>query len=277
MSTLSFNVSVSDKHNLSVLGCPFQIMPSTQTMLYDRNIDNYEESKNNSILIHMNYITRPFSERSIEANSLERKSLQQYVKLANKLGTRNILIHGPSNVKEYENLIIGMKVIKDEIIDKNMIIHIEIPSWTNELVTYFKNKNADFSANVLTYVDSVMIAMSSFPDESYYLVPDTAHMYANGCKELSDFTNVLDKYSTKIQYIHLNGNIQQMFKSDIHCPMFSKNNKIECVDELSQYCADMDVICIAENTKNKSNYDEWSAYANKHAFKLVEYNGALAL
>lgn len=272
MSILSFNTSVSDKNNLSTISEPYQIMPSTQTMLLDRYITAYPTAKLPGLLIHMNYITKPFSPSAIETNSMERKSLRQYVKLAQKLGTKNILIHGPNSLSEYQHLAVGMKVIKDELISSGMKLQMEIPSFTRDLIDHFLGISDNPIKNMLLYLTELSKYLSLFPEGSYGLVPDTAHLYADGIETMEGFETIFTKFKPIIEYVHFNGNINAKYKSDIHCPMFAKSNKITCWKELSSFVSGFNVICIAENTKNKSDYDDWKLFSNEFGFKLVKFN-----
>lgn len=272
-STLTFNMSVSDRKNINSVLDPYQIMPSTQNFLFDKSINTYLDGSNDGIILHMNYITHVFSSNSIENDSTVRQSLRQYVKLAQKLGTKNILIHGPYTNNEWQNLSFGMKVIYDEIIDKGMVLHLEIPSWSSDFIHKMNpNLNEDPKVYLIEYFGEIFKYLSAFPKGSYYIVPDTAHMFANGCATFDDFAFILNKIKSNIKYIHLNGNVNYMFKSDKHCPMFMEDNKIKCWKELSKFCADMGVICIAEVTKVGSTWDEWTKYANEFGFNLVEFN-----
>lgn len=98
-SILTFNLSVSgNKNNIKTISEPFQILPATQHILLDRYIEPYPTSSNPQIILHMNYITRCFNPVAIMNDSPVRMSLRQYVKLANKLGTKNILIQMPATL-----------------------------------------------------------------------------------------------------------------------------------------------------------------------------------
>lgn len=268
-SILTFNMSVSDRQMVHDTQDPFQIMPATQNILSDNAINSYIPSKNPDILLHMNYITHPFSENSIENDSSVRQSLRQYVKLANKLGSKNILIHGPYTPKEWMNLAYGMKVIYDEIIKAGMIFHLEMPAWSSDFVRQMCN--GDVKTYMTTYFTRMLKYLSTFPKGSAYIVPDTAHMFANGCGAIEDFSYIMNKFRPYIRYIHLNGNVNPMFKSDKHCPLFVEGNRIQCWRELSQYCADLGVICVAEITKIGSTWENWKAYAEEFGFELVEF------
>lgn len=270
MSILSFNLSVSNKDNMSDNNEPFQIMPSTRTVLSDKSINSYPKCNNENILIHMNYITKVFKNEAIENNSFERISLRQHVKLARKLGTKNILIHMPSNENELNNLGVGFKVMYDELISNGMIVHLEIASWSKQLISKL-TKDTQPKEYVTNFITKILSFMNTFAYNDFHIVIDTAHLHANGCDE-DDMEYIIMKFKDKIKYIHFNGNINNKFTCDSHTAMFANNNKIKNWQKLSEFCAKLNKICIAEITKTGSEWNEWVNYANEYGFKLVEYN-----
>ena len=230
----------------------------------------------------MNYITHVFSSKAVTNDSSVRHSLRMYVKLANILGTKDILIHLPASVDEWNNLAFGLGVIKDEIIDRGCVIHLEIPSWSKDLLAHFNAvKGGDPIAYMTDYLDAVLDYCEEFNEGTYMLVPDTAHLWANGCVKFEHFEHVLLGYSQYIKYIHLNGNLVDPFKMDTHTPIFdSKYNKLSNVTghngtlsiAVAEMCAQMGVICIAEITKYGLSWDEWTKSASDHGFDIVEFN-----
>ena len=112
-SILSFNFSVTNKKELAKCKDPFQIMPATHNYIQNSHIQNYVGIQNPNILIHMNYVTRMFSSNGLEKDSTIRYSLRQYAKLADKIGTKDILIHMPKSLQEWNNFILGYKIIHD--------------------------------------------------------------------------------------------------------------------------------------------------------------------
>lgn len=264
-------MSVSDKNNVASNKDAFQIMPATQNYLFDKSINSYPEGNNPNLVLHMNYITRIFSPDAIENDSSARRSLRQYVKLAKKLGTKDILIHAPYTSSEWASLPLGMKVMYDEIIKEGMKLHLEMPAWSSEFISKFTN-GEETREYLLRYFTEIFKYFSSFPKGSYYIVPDTAHMFANGCELIEDYEFIFNKFKDFIKYIHLNGNVNYMFKSDKHCPMYNPDNKIKCWKELSMLCSEMNVICIAEVTKIYGTREGWEQYAKEFGFKLVPDN-----
>lgn len=286
MSVLTFNLSVVDKENLANVKYPFQIMPATTNYLRDSTIDAYVRSENKGIILHLNYITRIFGDTSIENGSKVRGSLRQYCKLAEKLGTKNILVHGPYTVKEYNNLAYGMSIIYEELIQKGMVVHVEMPAWSKDLMNMMNpeikegksvKRTKDPKEYMISYYDDILKYLEKYPKGSSKMVPDTAHMFANGCGTKEDFEFFLQKYEPWIEYIHMNGNCNYMYKTDVHCPIFKHENKMSCWKDVAELCSKMNKICIVEDTKRGASWNEWQEFANEFGFKLVEFNDALAL
>jgi len=271
-STLTFNCSVQNKENLKVIKDPFQILPSTVRHLSENTIKSYPKVDNPNLLIHMNYITRVYNDNAIENRSIERFSLKSYKLLADILNTKDILIHLPYTEKEIVNLEYGIKIIKDELLNKNINVHFEIPAWSKGM--FIKNRINQHSASPYCYmaltkhIDEVF---SLLKDTNSYLVPDTAHLHSNGL-DAKDMIELIKKYDDKIKYIHLNGNSVTRFKMDNHTPMFSVNNRIVNHELLSSEVAKMGKICIAEITKETSDWKSWVNYTQKYNFKLVDFN-----
>lgn len=273
-SVLTFNLSVSDKSVIHDTPNAFQIMPSTRNYLSDKIIESFiahtdENPSKSDILIHVNYITRVFKDGSIDSDSFARDSLRQYVKLAKRVGTKNILVHGPASESEWRNIALGMKVIYDEIISAGCNIQIEMPAWTK-----------DFPRDTITMYDYYNIILGyceQFPKGSYYLVPDTAHLHANGFKTSIEFISFITHYSKYIEWIHLNGNMNVIGKTDKHCPIFSNASKLAEWDELSRELSKMGLKCVAEVTHEPATYAEWSKYANTYGFTLVSDNDGYSM
>ena len=275
MSVLTFNLSVTDKDNIASVSEPFQMMPATRTIMSDKQIEAYKNATNDKIILHMNYVTRVFKPEAIEVESKERYSLRQYVKLATKLGTKNILLHLPCSSSEMSNLGIGMKVMHDEIIRKNMILHLEIPSWTKEYIKELglnaSNSEGNGMEAVIDYLTKVLKIIESFPKDSCFIVLDTAHMFANGC-EADDMIRIVRKFRPFMRYLHLNGNVNYKFTSDSHVPMFSVKNKIKNFEGMCSAIASEGLICVAEVTKEGGEWKDWEDFAERFEFRLVKFN-----
>ena len=168
----------------------------------------------------------------------------------------------------------GLNVINNEIVKQGFMIHLEIPSFSSDLMKQFMKPS-----NESTYEHPLMEYLSHFIDEAKKLmndkikfVPDTAHMFANGCDSISDFKQIFEKYDDIIEYVHLNGNINYMHKMDKHCPIFSEYNRIKCWEDLSKYISTRGKICISEITKITSDWEHWEQFANEYGFKLNTFN-----
>jgi len=272
-SILTFNASVSNKKVISDLeSVPFQIMATTRNYLTKAMISNYPETHNPNLLLHMNYITRPFNDNAIETNSRERASLRQYALLAQRTGTHDILIHMPANLTEYINMAQGFRVISDELIKQNMVVHLEIAPWTQELINHLKlQENPQV---VVEFLDKVISRFNKFPKDSFKIVFDTAHLYALGY-EAEEQIKLFHKYRQYMKYCHLNGNVNAKYTSDSHAPIMSSKSKIKNWELLSAEIAKMDLICIAEITKFGKQWGEWEDYAKKFKFQLIPYHEQL--
>lgn len=266
-SILTFNMSVKDRQAVVQNTDPFQIMPATRNYMTDNIINSYPQGSNNQIIIHMNYITRVFSSRSYENGSRERQSLRQYAKLADKLGTKNILIHLPETTNEWYNLSLGLSVIHDELL--NYTVHLEIPAFSRDFIAHLGLTLENSLDTVDKYIQQIIETINK--DNStrfkFKIVFDTAHLYANGLTS-SDMMSIMDKYKEYIEYIHLNGNLNYMLSPDSHTHIFSDKNKMADIETLSNYISNLGVICVAEVTKIGVSFEEWRKYADKYNFRL---------
>lgn len=263
--TLSFNMSVKDRKAVINNNDAFQVMPATRNFITDNIINTYPQGHNPKILIHMNYVTKPFMERAFENGSRERFSLRQYGKLADKLGTKNILIHLPESITEWNNTFLGLSIINEELHD--YIIHLEIPSFSREFINHLKLRLDNALDVLVQYLDVVIKYINEKCQFKFKIVFDTAHLHANGLI-VDDMIELMNKYKEHIEYIHLNGNINYMLTPDSHVPIFSNKNKIRDVEKLSEYISSLNKICIAEVTKLGATFDEWREYATKYNFAL---------
>lgn len=273
MSILTFNLSVKNKEIFNdkyFQNEYYQIMPSTQRLLTMNTIDNYPEINNPNILIHMNYITYIFNEKSIENNSTPRRSLQMYNRLADKLGTKNILIHMPKSKKEFEYLKFGLQVIYDELISKGKVLQFEIVPWDKELQELFKLRENPIKAiNGFLSIIIKNISNNELFIKNFSIVFDTAHLHALGL-DGNDMCKIIDPYLNYCQYVHLNGNMNSMFSSDKHAIIFSNLNKfIKTIDPIVKYCFEHKLICVMEITQERTKYDNYKIFAKKYGFRLV--------
>lgn len=274
MSILTFNLSVNDKQNVSAINEPFQIMPTTNNHISEKSLQTYQKANNPNIVCHMNYITHVFSDSAIYNDGTVRYSLRQYVKLAQKLGTNDILIHMPYSKSEWDNLSFGISVINDEICKKGLIVHFEIPAWTKDLQLELNaNKDSDPIQYISDYLDEILKYCAELDGGNFAFVFDTAHMFSNGCVKYEQFETLFNKYKQYMKYCHLNGNINPPFKMDNHVPIFDEHNsKIKCWRDISKLVTKLQIICVAEITKLGADWQEWQDYAKQFGFKLVEFN-----
>lgn len=275
MSILTFNMSVKDKSLVASVTDPFQIMPATNNHISDKSLANYVTATddNRDVLLHMNYITRVFSNEAVMNDSTVRFSLRQYVKLAKVLHTKDILIHLPYTEEEWKNLAKGLTVINDEICSKGFYVHLEIPAWANSLFQAFRfRQGSDPIPHMCNYLEKTFEICSEFDLDKFKLVPDTAHLFANGFTKVEHFDWLFENYCDFVKYVHLNGNMCVPFKMDNHVPIFDTEfNKMKFSIELAKKCAKMNLICIAEITKYGSSWENWEQFANECGFKLAEF------
>ena len=277
-SFLTFNASVSNKKVITDLqDQPFQIMASTRNYLTNQTIASYPKSRNENLLLHMNYITRVFNNNAIETNSKERFSLQQYAKLAERVGTKDILIHMPCNAIEVKNIAQGLSIINDELLSRGMIVHLEIAAWSQELITARKIRSRkDVVQYISEFIDEVISHVGKYKAGQFMLVFDTAHLYALGA-ESKDQIQLFEKYRKWMKYCHLNGNVNSKLTSDSHAPIMSDKSKLKDWQALSAYIAKSGLICIAEITKFGKSWEEWVEYAKQYGFELVKYHDQLSI
>lgn len=272
-SILTFNSSTTDKLKLSKIKDPFQILPGGRTSLTTKAVDEFVEMKNENILIHANYTTRPFN---LEISPITRLNISNYVKLCGKLGTKNILIHLPANVNEYENFGIGIQFIIENIISHNCFCHLEIAPLSKDLQKHLKITKENSINKYIEYIDYLLSIIPEKYRKSFYLVPDTAHLFANGFDGL-DTIEFIEKYRKLIRYIHFNGNKNYQFTRDQHIPIFESGNKIKNIDELTSYISKLNVILVAEDSTEKTSYDKWKNFCSKFKLKIVEFNSLYSI
>lgn len=282
-SILTFNASVSNKKIFTTINQPYQIMPSTRNYLTDASIGSYpKDIVSKSLLIHMNYITKPFSDDAIESNSRVRFGFRQYVKLLKRLNTNEVLIHMPNTINEFKNLLQGLKVIYDEFITNDVNVNLEIASWSKDLLEHFGVINGEDNDNVspkdavIMFIDAIIKACNTFKTNKFRIVLDTAHLHAIGCT-VENQIELFTHYRGLMKYAHLNGNEKPQFVSDSHVPIWHSRNKIKQSEELSKFIATTGLICIAEVTKEGGSYEKWNEYSAKYGFNLVEYNESYSM
>lgn len=270
---ISFNATTTNNEELSKLTCPFQIMPGGRSSLSTQQISKFIEMKNNNILIHASYITRPFSS---DISNITRINLRNYTVLAKKLGTKDILIHMPSSVMEVSNFTNGLACINKEVIDNDCICHLETNPLTKDLFKYLDMNKDNAYEMYNDYVESLWSAIPSKYRSKYRIVVDTAHLHANGLTT-DEMIKFLDRWRAHIKYVHFNGNNNGIFTRDLHVPMYMPKNQIKDTDKLAKYMAKEKLIGIAEDSTIKGDYDSWKEFCDKYKLELVPYSDLFSI
>ena len=146
MSILTFNASTTNRKQLSLIKCPFQIMPGGRSALTSADVEKFIETNNPDILIHSSYITRPFG----KAGPITEMNLENYVELGKRLGTKDILMHMPTSKQEYENFQRGLGMLIDLVIKKGFNVHLEITAFAKDLRSKLELCLGELSKSKLT-------------------------------------------------------------------------------------------------------------------------------
>lgn len=269
MPILTFNASTEGKNKdeFPLIKEPFQIMPGGRSKLSSRLISQFPECQNKDIIIHASYITRPFSEVS---TFISRENLKHYLHLCERLGTKNMLIHLPTNVKEFSNFSLGLEMIIKILSINNIICHFEIAPLSKELRDYLEINKENAYDKIIEFVEKLFSQIPEKFKTYFKFVPDTAHLFANGVSG-ENIINFIDKFKSKINYIHLNGCKSAQFAPDKHTPIY-KSNKIENVDEIMKYLVKNKFILITENSTEKGTREEWVKFCEKYKIEIVKPN-----
>lgn len=269
MPIITFNASTEGKNKdeFSEIKEPYQIMPGGRSKLSAKLISQFPECQNENVLIHVSYITRPFSDASI---FITRENLKHYAALCERLGTKDILIHLPTNVKEYSRFGIGLELILDTITSHKITCNFEIAVFTRELREYLEMTKENAFEKVDTFVSEIFEQIPKDSKHFFRFTPDTAHLFANGIAG-KDMIKFIDKYKSKTRFLHLNGVKSPMFSPDKHIPIY-KSNKIENVNELMKYLKETSFTLITENSTEKGKYEEWASFAKKYSIPIVKNN-----
>jgi endonuclease IV len=234
----TFNVSIHDS-----LAQPCQIMPRRNQGLYDISSINIEPG-NENVLIHTSYITHIWSNKAFEYHSNQWLNLKNYFKLAQKIGSKYVLVHGPQSKEEYDLMYEGLKWLHnnfDEYMTDIKLV-IEIPAFTKS-----------FHMNIIDKYDFIDKYLQTLVDNGFDIVLDTAHLYANGlnCEQM---VQLIDKYKSNFNWIHLNGNSKTQFTSDKHVFVLDESNKFGSeVEVLLKKISELNnCICVLETLDYKS-------------------------
>lgn len=293
MSIITFNKSTSDREDFLVNKSPYQIVPLHDRFFYKEYLDTLPNPEfDNKILIHSSFTTRPFSSKQI-GNKKCNDNLKGYELIANKLRTKYILFHGPANIDDYHNFTNGLSNIDLNIKDK--IICIEIPAFSKAFIDYIKqnqiiNSSSNPSNNSSNNSNNQQINQSNQPLNPYYnficeylntvtsfkpvnnqfqIVLDTAHLHSNGLNGI-EIIKLCNEYLSYYDFIHMNGNIKDQFKPDIHTPIDSVNDKIKFSEYVVRNIAKLNKICICE-TKD-GDYEYYQELSEEYGYSIVDKN-----
>lgn len=289
MSIITFNKSTSDREDFLVNKSPYQIVPLHDRFFYKEYLDTLPNPEfDNKILIHSSFTTRPFSNKQI-GNKKCNDNLKGYELIANKLRTKYILFHGPANIDDYHNFNNGLSNIDLNIKDK--IICIEIPAFSKAFIDCIKqnvitnspsnpsnnsNKQINQSSNqslnpYYNFICEYLNTVTSFKpvNNQFQIVLDTAHLHSNGLNGI-EIIKLCNEYLNYYDFIHMNGNIKDQFKPDIHTPIDSVNDKIKFSEYVVRNIAKLNKICICE-TKD-GDYEYYQELSEEYGYSIVDKN-----
>lgn len=290
MSIITFNKSTSDREDFLVNKSPYQIVPLHDRFFYKEYLDTLPNPEfDNKILIHSSFTTRPFSSKQI-GNKKCNDNLKGYELIANKLRTKYILFHGPANIDDYHNFNNGLSNIDLNIKDK--IICIEIPAFSKAFIDYINkqdqinnspsnssnnsNKQINQSSNqplnpYYNFICEYLNTVTSFKpvNNQFQIVLDTAHLHSNGLNGI-EIIKLCNEYLSYYDFIHMNGNIKDQFKPDIHTPIDSVNDKIKFSEYVVRNIAKLNKICICE-TKD-GDYEYYQELSEEYGYSIVDKN-----
>ena len=285
MSIITFNKSTSDREDFLVNKSPYQIVPLHDRFFYKEYLDTLPNPEfDNKILIHSSFTTRPFSNKQI-GNKKCNDNLKGYELIANKLRTKYILFHGPANIDDYHNFTNGLSNIDLNIKDK--IICIEIPAFSKAFIDYIKqnviinspsnpsnNSNQQINQPLNPYYNFIceyLNTVTSFKpvNNQFQIVLDTAHLHSNGLNGI-EIIKLCNEYLSYYDFIHMNGNIKDQFKPDIHTPIDSVNDKIKFSEYVVRNIAKLNKICICE-TKD-GDYEYYQELSEEYGYSIVDKN-----
>lgn len=289
MSIITFNKSTSDRQDFLINKYPYQIVPLHDRFFYNEYLDTLPNPEfDNKILIHSSFTTRPFSSKQI-GNKKCNDNLKGYELIANKLRTKYILFHGPANIDDYHNFNDGLSNIDLNIKDK--IICIEIPAFSKAFIDYIKqnqiinspsnpsnnsnkqiNQSSDQPLNpyynfICEYLNTVTLFKPV--NNQFQIVLDTAHLHSNGLNGI-EIIKLCNEYLNYYDFIHMNGNIKDQFKPDIHTPIDSVNDKIKFSEYVVRNIAKLNKICICE-TKD-GDYEYYQELSEEYGYSIVDKN-----
>ena len=270
---LSFNASTVDREALGKITEPYQILPGGRSVFQAKDVATFVACDNANVLIHSSYITRPWKE---DISNVTRINLRNYAALAKRIGTKDILIHMPSNVQEYDEAAFGIEAIIEYVINNDCYCHLETNPMSKELRTKLKVTKETAVKETYDMTEMLLGLVPKKYRDSFFICVDTAHLFANGF-DTEHMIEYIEKYKPIIKYIHFNGNKNPMFTSDKHVPMYRSDNKIDDADKLTSYCSKIKKILIAEDSTEKGTYDEWKRYCEKYGIGIVAYDDVYSI
>ena len=200
--------------------------------------------------------------------------------------TKYILFHGPANIDDYHNFNNGLSNIDLNIKDK--IICIEIPAFSKAFIDYIKqnviikssnnsnNQQINQSSNqplnpYYNFICEYLNTVTSFKpvNNQFQIVLDTAHLHSNGLNGI-EIIKLCNEYLNYYDFIHMNGNIKDQFKPDIHTPIDSVNDKIKFSEYVVRNIAKLNKICICE-TKD-GDYEYYQELSEEYGYSIVDKN-----
>lgn len=260
---ITFNASTSDRDAL-IIDEPYQIMPGGRSACPQSVVDSMPTMSNPNVLLHASYVTKVFR---AEPTPVVRMNIRNYVKIAHKLGTRDILIHFPEGYADHRDFVHGVSLLLSEMDD--CLIHFEVAPLYQDIRKRF-DMNKDNGPEV--YLQLVATWLRQIPRDQFHrfrMVVDTAHLYCNGYS-VDDQIKFIERFKPMIKYIHLNGCQTAQFTRDKHIPMYSPDNRIDDWDKLMRYIATIDKILIVEDSNTAGDYDEWKRFASRYGLKIVQ-------
>lgn len=257
-SILSFTITTTNGTFQTLKNKTFQIMPTRTKLVNYKKFKKLNEQTN--ILLHTGYDVRPWGQEIFSPSSYQLSLINSYITTSEILNVREILIHGPDTLERTEYFTCGLKLLKS--LNTSIPFVIEMPAFCQNMFNdkYFKNKN-DF---IKSYFNTCV-------NEGFNIVPDTAHLYANGLST-DEIIDILDIFKDNYTFIHLNGNSKPQYKHDKHTtltPLIGyESSKIETPEKLLSYISKLNKICISEQKCNNLKY--FNDLADKYNFKLID-------
>jgi endonuclease IV len=213
-----------------------------------------------NILLHTGYDVRPWSQELFEPSSYQLKLINSYSELSDILNVRELLIHGPSNLASLKYFSCCLQLLHSY----NHKIVIEMPALNHDVIGLIHSSGRSEYEFVKSYLNTVI-------QHDMNIVPDTAHLYANGLNT-DQIIEILHMFKDHYTFIHLNGNSNEPFKPDRHTTLTKlngfMNNRIPDSERLLHEISKLNKICISEQKCNDIDY--YKRLSNEYGFKLID-------